>query len=594
VTRYLFPCALFAGLGLLAFTTPGKVVASDSDREGQKIAYFGDRGPILIELNIHIDGKPLREVHEALMQKLFDYLDRDGDGVLSKSEAAAAPSPATLSNPLSLLGRRVGGVQQRLRPDRDGNVTRKALAAYYRRSGLPPLQVSDGSNQGNVFRLVGAPQETSADKLTDRLFELLDTDKDGKLSRKELEAAPEILGRMDVDEDEMITSAEIMGQAGGSNGYGGFAFVVDSFGQMGAGSRTIHVVADGRQDEALGRLILQRYGKRGEKFVSASSLGLSKEALATLDPDDTGKLTPAMLARFGTLPPGASFTVHLGNRGDRPMIAVNGDKPLPEGVKAKVTDRGATLQLGSSRLELGEVSASNVRIAINLRDQVKMVFRRADPDNKGYVERKNAGRGNVFADSFDAIDRDGDGKITEKELMAWFDQMDSLRKLVDRSCVSMVVSTEGRGLFEYLDTNRDGKLSIRELRKAAELLERLGARDGKLDREDVPRHHRGGLALGPNGGQDPLGRKAIVFRQGDMRATRPSAARGPLWFQKMDRNRDGDVSRKEFLGTDEQFKAIDTDGDGLISVEEAEAFDKRQPPRPQPRNERRVPVERRR
>jgi hypothetical protein len=29
----------------------------------------------------------------------------------------------------------------------------------------------------------------------------------------------------------------------------------------------------------------------------------------------------------------------------------------------------------------------------------------------------------------------------------------------------------------------------------------------------------------------------------------------PLWFQKMDRNRDGDVSRKEFLDTDEQFKA---------------------------------------
>jgi Ca2+-binding EF-hand superfamily protein len=594
VTRYLFPCALFAGLGLLALTTPGQVVAADSDRGGQKIVYFGDRGPILIELNIHIDGKPLRDVHEALMQKLFDYLDRDGDGVLSKSEAAAAPSPATLSNPLSLLGRRVTGNQQRLRPDRDGNVTREALAAYYRRSGLPPLQVSDGSNQGSIFRLVGAPQETSADKLTDRLFELLDTDKDGKLSRKELEAAPEILGRMDVDEDEMITSAEIMGQAGGSSVGGGFAFVVDSFGQMGAGSRTIHVVADGRQDEALGRLILQRYGKRGEKFVSAPSLGLSKDALAALDPDDTGKLTPAMLARFGTLPPSASFTVHLGNRGDRPMIAVNGDKPLPEGVKAKVTDRGATLQLGSSRLELGEVSASNVRIAVNLRDQLKMVFRRADPENKGYVERKNVGRGNVFGDSFDAIDRDGDGKITEKELIAWFDQMQSLRKLVDRSCVSMVVSTEGRGLFEYLDTNRDGKLSIRELRKAVELLERLGARDGKLAREDVPRHHRGGLALGPNGGQDPLGRKAIVFRQGDMRATRPSPSRGPLWFQKMDRNRDGDVSRKEFLGTDEQFKAIDTDGDGLISVEEAEAYDKRQPPRQQPRNERRAPVERRR
>ena len=41
----------------------------------------------------------------------------------------------------------------------------------------------------------------------------------------------------------------------------------------------------------------------------------------------------------------------------------------------------------------------------------------------------------------------------------------------------------------------------------------------------------------------------------------------------MDSNRDGDVSRKEFLGTDEEFARIDTDGDGLISPEEASRAD---------------------
>ena len=41
----------------------------------------------------------------------------------------------------------------------------------------------------------------------------------------------------------------------------------------------------------------------------------------------------------------------------------------------------------------------------------------------------------------------------------------------------------------------------------------------------------------------------------------------------MDRNNDGDVSRREWLGTDEEFEAIDTDGDGLISIAEAIAFD---------------------
>jgi hypothetical protein len=37
----------------------------------------------------------------------------------------------------------------------------------------------------------------------------------------------------------------------------------------------------------------------------------------------------------------------------------------------------------------------------------------------------------------------------------------------------------------------------------------------------------------------------------------------------MDRNGDGDVSTREFLGTAEEFKRLDLDGDGLISLEEA-------------------------
>jgi hypothetical protein len=41
----------------------------------------------------------------------------------------------------------------------------------------------------------------------------------------------------------------------------------------------------------------------------------------------------------------------------------------------------------------------------------------------------------------------------------------------------------------------------------------------------------------------------------------------------MDVNGDGDVSEREWLGSMEDFRKIDTDGDGLISVEEAEKAD---------------------
>jgi hypothetical protein len=57
------------------------------------------------------------------------------------------------------------------------------------------------------------------------------------------------------------------------------------------------------------------------------------------------------------------------------------------------------------------------------------------------------------------------------------------------------------------------------------------------------------------------------------RGSGSTPVRGPLWSRKLDRNQDGDVSRREFAGTDEQFARIDTDGDGLISVVEADRAD---------------------
>ena len=47
----------------------------------------------------------------------------------------------------------------------------------------------------------------------------------------------------------------------------------------------------------------------------------------------------------------------------------------------------------------------------------------------------------------------------------------------------------------------------------------------------------------------------------------------------MDRNTDGDVSRSEFLGDEADFAMLDANGDGLIALEEAEAYEKKVRPR---------------
>ena len=62
---------------------------------------------------------------------------------------------------------------------------------------------------------------------------------------------------------------------------------------------------------------------------------------------------------------------------------------------------------------------------------------------------------------------------------------------------------------------------------------------------------------------------------GEQSFYRPQSARllpasdAPSWFSHADFNGDGDVSRREFLGSGEQFSRLDSNGDGFVSAGEA-------------------------
>jgi hypothetical protein len=132
----------------------------------------------------------------------------------------------------------------------------------------------------------------------------------------------------------------------------------------------------------------------------------------------------------------------------------------------------------------------------------------------------------------------------------------------------VVTATDrGRNLFDQFDANGDGRLDLGELTRAGRALPGELARDNPLERSAVPASYRLTVSRGPVGdsfGPVPFG--AAV----KLKPPAPKTPRGPAWFRALDRNGDGFVSAREFVGPPDLFATFDTNSDRRISPEEAE------------------------
>jgi Ca2+-binding EF-hand superfamily protein len=597
-------CLTIAGLAacLAAADTPPPAQPK-APADYQDLVYFAESRPLLIRVHTTVDGRALSAVWDDCVTKVFRYLDTNGDGFLDQKEIERAPTPDALFG--TNLGSPPPSVAQ-LDTDGDGKVSRDELAAYYRRSGATPFQVASGRNdlasQQLQFAIVdledqlilvqgggsGGRGRAPSPSVNDALFKLLDTNGDGKLSKEELAAAPTVLMKLDRNDDEMITPDEIVPGAGNRNDNlitTRIAFASASR-RSNAGVTGPFWAAGQRQSTLdLARRLLQQYGKsdgRGQpaKKLSRENLGLDEATFKKLDADGDGFLDTEELARFASREPDLELKVDLGEKSS--VRLVKRGAPLEANVRIGA-DGVVMLEMNGTRLDLKGLATpkvDSVAQAKKVREEYVAEFKRADRDNNGYLDAAEAMRSPLYRSLFKVMDRDGDGMLFEKEVLAYLDAYQDLQAAARASCASVGVTSEGKGLFEMLDTNGDGRLSVREMRNAVKLLAELDRDgDGMLSPIEIPRCTVATFRTGP-AAPEAVSRRQVVFdaatgRRLGMRTPPPPPARGPEWFRKMDRNGDGDVSRKEFLGTDAQFKEIDTDGDGLISVEEAEAYEKK-------------------
>ncbi len=171
------------------------VVTPVAEADSSALLFPAGDTPAALALDITTGGKSPEASWATFLDRLFDHFDRNGDGFLSPAEAARV-IPLPLSD-----GRPARPDFAAFDADRDGKVTRAEFRAGWRATGFTPIVVSVRPASDETLRLGHA------------LFRHLDRDGDGTLSAAELRQIPALLRRLDDNEDEVLTTAELLATA---------------------------------------------------------------------------------------------------------------------------------------------------------------------------------------------------------------------------------------------------------------------------------------------------------------------------------------------------------------------------------------------
>ncbi|GBD35807.1 hypothetical protein HRbin36_00922 [bacterium HR36] len=552
--------------------------------EGENLLLLTDERPLLLRLHVMWNGQPIAERWRQAVDKLFAFADRNQDGRLSRDELLRLRT--------HLTGARLGGTLP-FDLDAQGTISREAFQHWLRQINLGPIQIS--VLPGELHRPEDLMPGLQEPVLSRALFVRLDANGDGKLDAREIEQAQRRLQALDEDEDELVTPLEIVRGyqetsakpgAGAARGPGEFRPRLLILNNATAESQAIFYLQVDYSTEFHLPIRFRR--------LAANDIHLPRELFQRLDKNGDGWLDEEELRGFLRRPPDVEVTLHLQEAGrERPSVRF-AEATARFGCQVMRTDDEVVLELSKTRLRLSAHSwllAGNAYrapsrlansaqtldefLAMAIKNYLPL-FMRADTDHNGYLDEQEFRRISMGAVlvlqgvSFAELDGDGDGKIFQEEFAAFLRQVFRVQLLAHDVGLSLALTHRGSELFRLLDTNRDGKLGLREWRQAPNILRNLDRNgDSVLEWNDLTAHWQ--LDIGPRSPTLPLPYSGRMMLSPQNPFSRPDSAQAniPAWFRAMDRNGDGDIPRREFPGTDKEFRRLDADGDGLISLQEA-------------------------
>lgn len=515
----------------------------------QRWLLLAEGGPVLVDWVVQIDGRwwpdVLSDFYESAgkiiglnTEKSVRWVEVIERSILRGAGMFESSMPADIARQMSRVYDRNG----------DSQVQEPELVEYLK--SHPNFRGTFQLNPRSMRRQRAASTGTT-------IWDALDGDQDGLLDAAEWRQVAVVLPHYDADDDESVSYEELHSPS-------------EIFGPLMEPDpiRTpSKVIALNEIKDWAGMLYqLEEHYSLGLPLVPGC--WNDKELFVHLDHNGDGRIGEEEVRRICDVPPHVVLLIAW--EGRQPMHAADnaGDSSTAPQVTCVAVPRGGPIEIEPVEGAAAEWVCRGIggdAMLLRLVENVTPVDRltetfweSSDRDRNDYLDEQEfqliSARTTLV---FGSVDADGDTKIFRQELQA------ALRDfcVVANVQIQAEVSQNDDRLFFVLDANHDGRLTLREISNATRRLQALDRNDdGKLELKELPTWWQVTLIHG-------AGDTARVAAQVPRPPLKPAGA--IEWFSAMDRNADGDISPREFLGPIELFEALDRDGDKLLSADEA-------------------------
>ena len=485
-------------------------------------------GPLIVDAHIRMDGQDQQKLFHDQIDKVIADASADTDRPLDwmRLFRFTRDDPERFGTVMQNAGNQTRELIRRYDGNRNDRVDHGELVRFLFRE----------SRDNVAFRVRGTEYYRNHLPSRSNLFSLLDSDHDDGLSTVEAENLAGTLLRFDLNSDRQLALDEVQSEMPDD----------DEVWDQRSSSRHGNVAMDfeGFVDWNLVSYSLDSMRER-------APFGAATNPIVSLDANADGTTSPDEARHIVESDPHVRLVIEFKHDEEPTLQILDIDPEIDE---ALVTKRHQPGQL--------VIADQSLQLVIQVVDRYvtqeripATLFRRFDANFDGFLDETEIPDPLSSTFSFNVLDGNGDGRL-------------SLREINQRESTQLPIwgyQVRGRAaefpdqLFGWLDRNHDGRLSSREIDSAGERIGVMSDEASFLRRSELPTTYTVRFIRG-NPQQD-----ANSFRRSVHAA---KTDRVPAWATEMDINKDGDISRSEFIGTKTQFDQLDEDNDGFLEPSE--------------------------